>query len=862
LFFFCVALSINLSAGVSSSADEPSRKSISQKYILDNGMTVLIKDMPENYNAGLYALVKTGSATEGGLMGSGVSHFLEHMLFKGSDKRKVGEIGQEVKALGGIINASTSFDYTVYYIDLPAENFDKALDILADMLMNSRVSPEDVESEREVILGEMRMHNDRPERKLSEQVFRNVYVRHPYRHPIIGYKPVFLKLTRDDLWRYYQEQYNPNNIVFSVAGPMDPDQTLAKIKDKFKDFQPQAYLSRNLPKEPQQITARYYEAEYPTDVARLSMAYQSVSILDRDLFALDVLAMILGRGRSSRLYQQLKEKDQLVQRIYVSNFTPMDKGVFEVECFLLEGNLEKTIQAVKREIEEVKAQGVLNGELEKAKRQVLRERIDNMQMAPDVAYQAAIDEAFTGDPGFSLGYVDGIRMVTNEDIVRVAKIYLRDSNLTTVVLRPQNDTIEKGSERDQIQKGEIERIELDNGLTLLLRDDKTVPLVFMGLYLNGGSRQEPEDKTGLSELTSRLWVKETKSMSVEELAKSIESLAARLSSFSGRNSFGLEYNSLSEDWLFGLDLMETLIKNPVFSDDQLKKEKDSLLRDIVLQKDEISYQTAQTMKETLFASHYLKFPLLGTEQSVASITLKDIRNFYQTLTIPDNMVITVFGDIQRDEVIEAIKAEFSGLKNKPLALSDVQPSALSTPREKEIAVNKEQAMVMIGFQGPDLYSEDCFDLEIITAVMGSSLSGRMFDKIRDELGQAYTLGAQLVPAISGGFIYFYVNTTSEQVDKVTEILSEQIARLSQEMISDQELEESKNYRQGLFARGLEANNSFKNVAGFDELYNRGYEFYKNYDRRIDAVSKDDVLRAAQKYLDLSKAVIVKARPNP
>jgi zinc protease len=192
----------------------PSALDHTSKVVLDNGLTVLITEMPSSPVVAVYALVKTGSATEGEFLGTGISHFLEHMLFKGTHGRGVGEIAAKIQAIGGEINAATGKDYTIYTITVPFEQFDVALDVLADMLMHSTMEPEEVERERSVIFSEMKMHNDNPDRKIQEIKDKNIYLRHPYRHPIIGYETALAGVTRDDLLEYYRRFYVPDNTIF------------------------------------------------------------------------------------------------------------------------------------------------------------------------------------------------------------------------------------------------------------------------------------------------------------------------------------------------------------------------------------------------------------------------------------------------------------------------------------------------------------------------------------------------------------------------------------------------------------------------------------------------------------------------
>ena len=329
-----------------------------ERHILDNGMTLILRPMPQSSLATILLMVKAGSATEGEFLGSGISHFVEHMLFKGTAARKTGEISREIESLGGSTNGFTAQDYTGYVISLPKENMPKGIEILADAAMNSQFDSQEVEKERQVILSEIRLGKDDPGQRIYELIFANAYTQHPYRHPIIGYEPLLKSLTRDDLLRYYKKMYVPNNIVFVVTGGFNPPDALEAVKTEFKNFKQEPYVLGVLPQEPQQITLRRIEEAYPTELTRLSLGFQGLSVNDKDLFALDVLANILGEGDDSRLYKEICKNRQLVYSIDAFNFTPMDKGLLAINATLEKENTESAVEAVLGEIEKIKERGI------------------------------------------------------------------------------------------------------------------------------------------------------------------------------------------------------------------------------------------------------------------------------------------------------------------------------------------------------------------------------------------------------------------------------------------------------------------------------------------------------------------------
>lgn len=826
------------------------------KNTLDNGLTVLTSILPSSPVVSVYALVKTGSATEGEYLGTGISHFLEHMLFKSTDHRAVGEIASQIQAVGGSINASTGKDYTIYTITVPLEALDKAIEILSDMISHTKIDDEETEKERAVIFNEMRLHNDNPDGRLNDLMYARVYIKHPYRHPIIGYPGLLSKVTADDLRQYYKIHYAPNNTIISIAGNVNVDEVMVKVKEHLGSYERQVETLRDVPLEPLQQRQKYVEMEYPTDLTRIIIAYKSVSIYDRDLYALDVLANILGQGESSRLYQHVLQEKSLVYSINAYNYTPVDNGIFGIEATLDGAHLDLTRQAVSHDIELIKKKGVSLKELNKAKKQVESDYIFNNQTTSSVAYSRATDEAFTGDFNFSLNYVEEIKKVTLDDITRVAKKYLNDSNQTTIVLKPQQTSIPSSVQKTDYLSGAIEKHVFKNGLTVLLKRNTYFPLVSIQLALKGGLREETEENNGISKITSMVWLKGTKSKTSQEISTLTEESGMSLNSFSGKNSMGLSMNCLSEDVLTAVNILEDVVKNPVFPDSEVAQAKLLMAADLKERDDNIGRYTGKTMRELLFQTHPYRLDEVGTPESLAGINREHIVDFYKKYVQPSNLVLSIMGDFDSTQILDALKKKFELMPDHPVTFKNFSEESILQPREKTITMKKEQAMVMLGFHAPNLFSQDRYGVEVLTNILGSSFSGRLFAKIREELGKAYTLGGNYVPGIDAGFVYFYVLTTNENTEKVVGLLKSEIQNIQNEPVSDQELRDIQSYLKGNYKDDLQTNAALNFIVSLDELYGLGFNEYQHYAEHIDQVSSGDMKRLAQTYLDLSKSVVV------
>ncbi len=854
--FYCLVIAIFFLIISALYADEI----VSVKEVLPNGLTVIVSKIPTSPFVSLYALVKTGSATEGKFLGSGISHFLEHLMFKGTPSRGVGEIPAQIKAMGGTINASTGKDFTIYKITVPYECFDKALEIFSDMLMHPVFDFAEMEKERDVILKEMNLHKDNPDRYFSDITFENVYVRHPYKYPIIGYIPLFTSIKHSDVVDYYHTKYVPNNMIFSVAGNVEPTIAISKIEHAFSDFKRGRCVIRNLVNEPFHITKRIYEEEYPTDLARLSISFMGVGILNHDLYALDVLATILGRGRSSRLYQDIYREKSLVHSISASNYTPVDRGAFEIEALLDADKLQATIDAVFVEINKIKREGVTAFELNRAKRQILSEYVMNRQSSSDVAYAQALDEAYTGDYRFSKRYVEQIKKVTLEDIKRVADKYLSEQFATIVILRPKLKTSNNVS--SEISNDiKIKKVILSNGIVVLIREAHNVPLVSVHLLFNGGVRQEPEELNGCSKLMASLLLKGTKSKTQRQLAEQIDSMGMKVNTFSGMNSFGISMDFLSEDITDAFDILEDIIKNSTFPQDEIEKIKDNMRTAIKRRDDDIVSYSIFELKKLLFKDLPFSRDENGSFETIAKVKRKDLIDFYKRYVVANNMVVSVFGDVDETNILRLVKEKFGTLKRKEIKLNRYKEGQPITQLKKKFYMHKKQAMVAFGFRGVRIYDKDKYGLEVLASIIGSPFNGRLFHKIRENNGYAYAVGGRSIPGLDTGFILFYALTSKNNVNNVQELIKSEISSIQDEYVSDKELEDAKNYLKGRFKSMIETNSSLGALVGFYELYGLGYDNYKHYETAIDAVTKEDILRLAIKYLDLNKAVVVVTMPQ-
>ncbi len=830
-----------------------------QKRVLDNGLTLLVREDRRAPVVSVQAWVRAGSITEGRWLGAGLSHVLEHMLFKGTTQRGIAAIAQEVEDKGGYINAYTSFEHTVYYINMPAENWQTAVDILADCMMNATIPAEELAKEKEVILREMAMNQDDPTRRAGRLLWATAYTTHPYRHPVIGYPDIYNQTTRDDVVAYYKKFYVPNNITFVVVGDVVAADVEARLRESTRDFKMGALEPPFIPAEPPQLSTRCRFEEMPVQHSRLYLAWHIPAATHPDAYALDVLAIIAGQGKSSRLYQELRQRRGLVHQIDANSYTPAHPGLFTVQALADAGHRDTAITAIREQMARFAREPVADDELRKAIKITLSSHLDKFKTMEGQASDLAYNDILTGDPNFAEQYLARIRQVTATDLQRVAARYFTDANLTITSLDPIGTAAPQAATAPAGADITIQKFEWPNGLRLLVREDPKLPTVDARVVFKGGVLAESPDNNGISKLTTRMLLKGTATRTAEEIATAIESVGGDIQYFAGHNSCGVSTHALSEDLPLAIELLADVLLHPAFPEETLGREREVQLAEIKAEQDQILPAAQQVLREALYAQHPYRLNVNGTAATVARLTRHDLEQFHRQLVVPSNLVVTVFGQVRADEVRQVIDKHFGALPAAPLRLPPTKPEKLrATVRRQEIKP-KEQAVLLVGFPTADLYSPDRFALELLDEVY-SGMGSRLFLRIREELGLAYYVGAYQLIGLEPGYLAFYAGTTPAQVRTCERELFAELEKLQTAGISAAELERAKNSLIGQRRVRLQNNAELGLQTALDELYGLGYDFYRQLESRYRAVTLDDIQRVARKYLASQPHAVVVVRP--
>ena len=838
---------------------------------LKNGLNVLLLEDHSTPVVALNIWVRVGSADE--LPNeAGMAHVFEHMLFKGTERRALGEIARTVEAAGGNINAFTGFDMTVYHITMASRDAAVGIDVLADAVQHSTFEPLELAKEQEVVVEEIRRGKDSPGRALSESVFSTAYRVHPYRLPVIGTEKSVRSFTRDQLLDFFQRWYVPNNMTFIAVGDLDPKATLKQIREAFADAQPRPDLTHPRDVEPEQATPRSVIVRRDFERTLLGLAYPITDFRDVDTAYLDLLSMVLGSGESSRLYRNVKDRLEFVHNVGTSAYTPLDRGLFFVDATVEAGNIEDALAAISTELQRIRAFGPSELELERARVNLLASHVYEKETMQGQARKLGYYETIGGGIKSEAEYLEHVKRATPEHLQRVAQEYLVPEHVTVAALLPEDERSDlqagklitalnsvgtggRGLVGTELSQG-IYRYTLPNGLRIIVKPITAIPLVSMRLSFKGGLLAETEETEGISSFLAEMLERGTEQRSAAQIAAEVEGIAGSLNGFSGRNSFGLTAEFLTDSLETGLDLFADVLLRPSFPPDEIEKLRTERIAALKRREDNLSHKAFELFAQELFPGHPYRFQIIGSEESVGKVNRDALRRYYETYAQASNAVLSIVGDVEPDQIVEAIASKLAAWQGpESVTLPTRKPApAPETTREVSIEKNKNQVHVVLGFPGLAVSDPDLPTLDVLTQIL-SGQGGRLFLELRDRRSLAYSVSAFSIEGLDPGFFGVYIASAPEKLEGSLDGLRTELRRVLEEPITAQELERAKGYLIGSHAVSLQRYGSQASVLSLDELYGLGATFYLDYDKRIEAVTIDDIKRVAHRLIQLEHQLV-------
>jgi zinc protease len=842
---------------------------------LDNGLRIVVI---EDHAAPVVALnvwVRTGSAdeTESEL---GMAHVFEHMLFKGTERRAVGEIAQTIEAAGGDINAFTSFDMTVYHITMASRDASIGIDVLADAVLHSTFDPVELDREKEVVLEEIRRGKDSPSRVLSDSTFAKAYTAHPYRRSIIGTEESVQGFTRDELLEFHSKWYVPNNMTFVAVGDLDPTATLEQIRDAFREAKPRPGLEHPRDAELPRTGPRPSIVRRDFNQSQVGIAFPITEFANPDSAYLDLLALILGEGESSRLYRNVKDRQGVVHTIGAGAYTPLDPGLFLITATLDSDRIESALAAIGSEVHRLRSFGPSAAELEKARVILLSSQVHEKETMQGQSRKFGYFETLGGGIEKEQEYLDRIRRATVDNVLAVARTYLVPERLTLVALLPQEERpdLEEASlvpayrskesrteskSKEVVREG-IWRYRLPNGLNVIVKRNPSVPLVAFRIAFLGGQLAENEENQGISSFLAEMLERGTEQRSSAQIAAEVEGIAGALGGFSGRNSFGFVGQFLRESLDTGLDLFADMLLHPAFPEEEIEKVRTEMLAAIIRKEDHLASKAFDLFSATLYDGHPYRFPTIGTEETVSGFKREMLVDYYQSYARPQDAVLAVAGDVEPDEIVEAIAARLADWNPQEGAQLPTRtpPPPPDSWRQRELEKNRNQSHVVVGFRGLSVDDPDRPALEVLTQVL-SGQGGRLFMELRDRQSLAYSVSAFSIEGVDPGAFGVYIACAPEKVDDALAGIQSELKKIVEGPIAESELDRARRYLVGSQAVSLQRYQTQASLLSLDGLYGLGPAHHLDYASRIEAVTLDDVKRVAGRLVQIRTPVVAIVR---
>ena len=832
---------------------------------LDNGLVVLCQEKHAAPVAVVQVYVRAGSLFEEEYSGSGISHLCEHLVAGGSTTtRPEAETRKILDSLGGETNAATGADSTTYYIETAASEFDTALQLVSDWMQNATIPQEEFDREKQVIQREIEMGLAEPGHVLWQLAARTTFQFHPARFPVIGYKDLFVKLTRDDVIKYYQRVYAPDNMFVVAAGDFDAAKTADRVAELFRNAKRGGRVNVIPAEDPPQMGMRTATAEMEVSAAYALLRFRTVPLSHPDLYALDVMSYVLSSGDTSRLVHRLRKGEQLVDSVSTASYTPWTgAGRFDIQMVLKPENVEKVKMIVLQELERLKEEPVSAKELARVKKQFVADYIFGRQTVDNQAGELGENYLASGNPFLTEFYLRGIELVRASEIQRVARKYLTTGNLTISVVRPTQQGLQETA-AVKAAVSPVEQIVLPNGLRVLVRRNTGVPVVSIQAYFLGGLMSEDEKTAGLSNLFGQMLTAGTKTRSAFEISSAFDDMAGGIEGGAGNNTCFLRAHVLAKDFPRAFGILADCLVNPVFPEDELGKAKTRTLDGIGHQNDDWYTEAHNLLMKTLYKVSPYRLDPLGTPDSVKAITRDTLIGYHRRTCAGSNGVVAVFGDVDPEQVKKLAGSLLGSLPPgkdvPPLTIPKEPPLKTDVSVEKVNEKKSDTAAVQMAYLGCQLADvKDRDALMVLDAVMsGMNLpSGWLHEELRGK-GLVYLVHARSAPGLrTPGYFEICALTRPDQVDEVVEVINKSIVRAKSGLVAEGEFEDAK--RMALTAELLsrQTNESLGQDAALNELYGFGYGFSDGFADRIRAVTREDVLRVARKYLTRRALVIVR-----
>lgn len=850
---------------------------------------------------------------------TGLSHYLEHLMFKGTEKLKPGDIDRATQRNGGHNNAYTTEDRTVYHFDFAADRWMTALEIEADRMRNTRIDAKhEFEQEKGAVIAELKRNEDTPWDLEQKAILPLLFPpKSPYSHPVIGEEAHVRAATAEIITRYYDKWYHPNNAAIIVAGGFDPDEALARIKKLFGPIpkaelpprkQATAFKDRNGPVR-KEFTSKF-------ELPRLLMGFNTIAVGDPDDPVLDLVQEILSDGRTARLYRKLVEGEQIATAIGASNQAGRYPGWFAVEVELLrDKDRTRAEDLVFAELERLISEPVSDEELNRARRKILAAFVFGRETVHGLAETIARASTYPGGEDvakYYQGYLDRLMGITKADIQAAAKRYFSRKQAVLVWSVPKDakapagrgpmpgvhtpgysrsplrgyassnpgmisadsegvtvnsqgcGPLDASPNRAEPATGSTfslknaRRVVLPNGLTLIMMEDHRLPVVVARAAVRDVQLREPAAQAGIATLVGNLLEEGTARHTGQEIAALIENTGGSI----GLSSAGGALRVLSPDTDLGLGLLFECLTVPSFPKDAFERLRQQQLASIADSETQPRTRAARLFNELVYGPHPYGRSSLGKKEVVAKLTAADCVAFHREAFAPNFTIVVVVGDFNSEEMVKKVQTLTAGWKKSEAKQPDPPAPPKPVGFTERIVTDRAAAQVhvFIGHLGITRHDPDYYKLLVMDNVLGTGpgFTDRLSATLRDRQGLAYTVNASITSTAGSqpGKFTGYIGTFPKSFLDVRHGFLREINRIRDEEPTKQEVEDAKKYLLGSLPFRFTSMSAVAGELLAAERYGLGFDFLETYRKEVAAVTPADVQAVAKKHLHPKALTIV------
>ncbi len=838
---------------------------ISEKT-LDNGLKVLLCEKPELPIVSVQLWVATGSIHEGGQIGSGLSHFLEHMVFNGTEKYPKTKLAEVCAENGGYVNAGTSHAFTCYFIDIIYDSAELAFDIISDAMISPKFPEDAFANEKDVILRERAMCSDNPSRLALETLFSSAFLEHPIRHPVIGYADKIVLVDRPMMLDYFNRRYSPGRSFLSVSGKISEEKTFSLAEKYFSPWKRGILDEPPILPEAPQMEFRRAEKCFRDPLHRTAMLFHVPEARHEDIPALTLLSMILGSNRSSRLVSRLQNEECLALGISSYLYSLNSMGAFGISAVCEESKCAKLEKRIFEELERLGDDKISEREIGRARLFIVNDYIRSMRSSHELASQAAQSCLKYGSPSYAKTFIETVSTIKRGEIISVAEKYLLRRNCTLFDLKPEGKDTAKNKSQPRAKcvasHSDPEIVRIPSAPRLILLRDKSLPLTDVCAIVPGGAFFEKDCESGSSALISELLAAGAKGMDENKIASILDDNALDFDCGQTANCMNMSISSHAERFDNALELFFRILSSPSFPEDKFAREKENALNHIASAKLAPTTAADNLSKKLSFGKHPYGRPSYGIEESIISMDRKRLSDYYYSNCLdPERMVFGVAGDFDRNEAIEKIEEYFSKVPWKKMRNMPPEPGDFGgLPARAFEEVPREQTVVFMSFPVCNSLSEDFYYLRFLADAM-SGMNSRLFKKIRVDEGLAYSTGSRISAGFHSGTLSFYAAIQHGKVDDAIALMHKIRAELIENGLNGSEFKSAKS---GML-RGIadiKSNKSalMEQTAKF-EYFGLGIAEMDKFESIVVSASPEDVRKRIVKYLDTDSIAIAVAGPG-